>query len=65
MVDDVDILARTIYGEARSEGQEGMEAVACVVMNRYRAGRWFTGYLVYGSKKNSERCANVLKEKAV
>ncbi len=32
--DNVDILARTIYGEARGEGSSGMEAVASVVMNR-------------------------------
>jgi len=30
----VDILARTIWGEARGEGPDGMAAVACVVMNR-------------------------------
>lgn len=41
---DLDILARTIYGEARGEGQEGMEAVACVVMNRYRSHKWYCGY---------------------
>jgi hypothetical protein len=41
---DLDIMARTIYGEARGEGLEGMEAVACVIMNRYRAKKWFTGY---------------------
>ena len=63
MVDDVDILARTIYGEARSEGQEGMEAVACVVMNRYRAGRWFTGYRVYGSKKIPSIAQTCLKKR--
>ena len=50
-MDDVDILARTIYGEARSEGLEGMEAVACVVMNRYKAHKWFTGYEVYAGQK--------------
>lgn len=33
---DVDILARTVWGEARSEGRAGMQAVANVVMNRYR-----------------------------
>src|SRR4051794_25973639 len=32
--DDIDVLARTIYGEARGEGEEGMKAVASVVMNR-------------------------------
>ncbi|MBT4769295.1 MAG: cell wall hydrolase [Rhodospirillaceae bacterium] len=30
----VDILARTLYGEARGEGVSGLEAVASVVMNR-------------------------------
>lgn len=35
----VDVLARTLWGEARGEGPRGMEAVACVVMNRVkRAG---------------------------
>ncbi|MBP5215512.1 MAG: cell wall hydrolase [Alphaproteobacteria bacterium] len=41
---DIDILARTIYGEARGEGRKGMEAVAFVVINRFRARKWFTGY---------------------
>jgi spore germination cell wall hydrolase CwlJ-like protein len=30
----VDVLARTIWGEARAEAQAGMEAVAAVVLNR-------------------------------
>lgn len=33
---DIDTLARTIWGEARGEGAQGMQAVANVVMNRYR-----------------------------
>lgn len=33
---DVDVLARVLYGEARGEGREGMEAVAWVVVNRVR-----------------------------
>lgn len=33
---DVDILARTIWGEARSEEQLGREAVAAVVLNRLK-----------------------------
>ncbi len=33
---DIDILARTIWGEARGEGAIGMQAVANVVMNRYQ-----------------------------
>lgn len=36
----VDVLARTIWGEARGEGSHGMQAVANVVMNRvYHAQR--------------------------
>ncbi len=31
---DIDVLARTIYGEARGESISGMEAVASVVLNR-------------------------------
>jgi len=34
---DVDILARTIWAEARGEGVAGMEAVAAVIMNRVNA----------------------------
>ena len=38
-VDPVDILARTIYGEARGESVRGKEAVASVVMNRVNRAR--------------------------
>lgn len=31
---EIDILARTLWGEARGEGQKGLEAVAAVVINR-------------------------------
>lgn len=31
---DIDILAKTIYGEARGESVAGMEAVASVILNR-------------------------------
>ena len=48
---DKDILARTLYGEARGEGQEGLEAVACVIMNRVKAKKWFTGYIVENGVK--------------
>lgn len=36
---EVDTLARTIWGEARGEGYAGMEAVASVVMNRFKVSR--------------------------
>jgi N-acetylmuramoyl-L-alanine amidase len=32
--------ARTIWGEARSEGPDGMRAVAHVLLNRCNTGRW-------------------------
>ncbi len=35
----VDVLARTIYGEARGETVRGKEAVACVVMNRVKRAK--------------------------
>ena len=41
--DDLDILAKTIYGESRGEGNLGMEAVGCVVINRWKSGKWFNG----------------------
>lgn len=33
-ITDVGIVARTLWGEARGEGREGMLAVACVILNR-------------------------------
>lgn len=38
---DVDTLARTLWGEARGEGRQGMQAVANVIMNRVRIGGWW------------------------
>lgn len=35
---DVDVLARTLYGEARGEGISGMQAIAWVVVNRVKRG---------------------------
>jgi N-acetylmuramoyl-L-alanine amidase len=35
---DVDVLARTLYGEARGEKRAGMEAVAWVILNRAKRG---------------------------
>jgi N-acetylmuramoyl-L-alanine amidase len=33
---EADVLARTLWGEARGEGDKGMEAVASVILNRVR-----------------------------
>lgn len=44
MIDDngeIDLLARTIWGEARGEGYTGMKAVANVIMNRVQKGSWY------------------------
>lgn len=41
---DIDVLARTIYGEARGEPVRGKEAVAAVIMNRVRLARRRGGY---------------------
>ena len=40
---DLEILARTIWGEARSETLLGRRTVACVVINRWLSGKWFNG----------------------
>ncbi|WP_306555469.1 cell wall hydrolase [Acidovorax sp.] len=37
----VDVLARTLWAEARGENKSGIEAVACVVVNRTRKGGWW------------------------
>lgn len=46
-LNDIDVLARTIYGEARGESISGQEAVASVIMNRVsfskRRGRYWWG----------------------
>ncbi len=38
---DVEIMARTIYGEARGESPLGKKAVGHVLINRARRGGWF------------------------
>jgi len=44
---EIDVLARTIWGEARGEGSAGMQAVACVILNRVQIakikGRYWWG----------------------
>ena len=36
---EVDVLARTLYGEARGESLSGKEAVACVILNRVKRSK--------------------------
>ena len=33
---EIDVLARTLWGEARGEATQGMEAVGCVILNRVK-----------------------------
>ena len=39
--DDVELLARPIYGEARDQGEDGMAAVGNVVINRLNKKSWY------------------------
>ncbi len=39
--EEIDYLARTAWGEARGEGNAGIQAVANVIMNRVKAGTWY------------------------
>lgn len=39
--EDIDVLARTLYGEARGESRAGRVAVANVVINRALRGGWW------------------------
>lgn len=47
--DAADILARTIWAEARGEGKHGMEAVAAVIMNRLTISRRKGGHYWWGN----------------
>lgn len=40
---DMEIMAKTIFGEARGESEEGQIAVACCILNRFKFGRWYAG----------------------
>jgi N-acetylmuramoyl-L-alanine amidase len=46
---DADVLARTIWGEARGEPWDGKIAVAAVMLNRWRSGRWFAAPTLAGT----------------
>lgn len=40
-MDDTEVLARTIYGEARGEPEEGQYAVGATVVNRLALNTWY------------------------
>lgn len=39
--EQIEYMARTMWGEARGEGTTGMRAVGHVIMNRVKAGIWY------------------------
>ena len=43
---DIEVLGRTIYGEARGESITGKKAIAAVVLNRFKSGKWFAGQTI-------------------
>lgn len=51
--DVIDTLARTLYGEARGENVKGIEAVACVVLNRVKVADEHGGKFWWGSDVQS------------
>ena len=58
---DIDTLARTLYGEARGEGKQGMIAVACVVVTRAMIADEYmdahgTQHPLYGDGSLSSAC---------
>jgi spore germination cell wall hydrolase CwlJ-like protein len=59
--EEVDILARTLLGEARGEGDAGMAAVAAVVANRVGRGaryarKWGRPHPLYGDGTFKSAC---------
>lgn len=46
---DLEILAKTVYGEARGEERVGKQAVAWVVLNRFNARRWYSASTIAGT----------------
>ena len=40
---DLEIMSRTIWGEARGEPHIGMVAVAHVILNRWKGMKWYSG----------------------
>lgn len=58
--DDIEVLARTIFGEARGESREGKIAVANVVMNRVRK-RCQAGFVRVRGQKLVNIAATCLK----
>lgn len=46
---DIEVMARTAIGEARGEGDVGMQAVMWTIVNRFTAKKWFSGQSAAGT----------------
>jgi N-acetylmuramoyl-L-alanine amidase len=58
---DIEVAARTVYGEARGEPDEGKLAVAWVIMNRFNAKKaWYNAPTIAGvcMKREQFSCWN-------
>lgn len=59
LADPVDIIARTIWGEARGDGYSGMTAVANVIATRAANPRWWgSGFVSVCTKPEQFDCWN-------
>lgn len=53
---EIDTLARTLWGEGRGEGETGMRAIACVILNRVKIAQkhgsyWWGGNIIQVCQK--------------
>lgn len=67
---DIEILAKTVYGEARGEERVGKHAVVWVVLNRFNSKRWYAEKTIAGTclKRRQFSCWNEfdpMREKVV
>jgi len=49
---DIDIVTKTLWMEARGESDQGIQAVACVIYNRYKNKKWYSKVLGIASLAN-------------
>ncbi len=55
---DLQVAARTLWGEVRGEPEEGQRAVAHVLWNRLRTGRWGKNLALVCMKRKQFSCWN-------
>ena len=48
---DIEVLARTLWGETDGKDAEEMEMIALAALNRFRSGKWWGGYEQKEGKK--------------